>query len=298
MANFNNSLPAGILVDGIAPLQRVQNIIILAKGQTFVDVDDLKTKSTWRTKIASTLTCYVPSGLEAYEVTTPDPEVQTTAMGSNYIAGKAAPSLTAKLKSNLTDYQEILRTLNGGVYSVILVLEDGSIMARQKSTAKTIYGFEARLTAVSRGIPDPGAIGEFYSLFVHFVQYQQFEETIITTPVWNIYDLVSLMPNGLNMGIVTPYTTAGSKTVVVSVTSRDGSAFVGLIAADFVIIESNLTGCAIDSITDNTDGTYDIVIDDGSTGSLTATKYAILQVKNGSGTFTDVSNTLLIEGGA
>ena len=290
------TMPGGVNIDCVSPLRELENVFILDKTETFTDIDDLKSKATWIGKISTDLDVYIPQGLENYEPTTPDANVETTAMGSNYVGAKPPPAMTMYLKLNPCDYNELLNTLDGGVYGIVFAYGDGKLGATRPKSNKTVYPYKARLTAITKGIPAIGDVGSFFMVMVHFQAYSEFENAVYVLPSWSPTELKAEMPMGLNLSIVTPYTDA-TDLVVVKVTERCGAAKTGLLAAAFVTIETSLTGATVSAATDNSNGTYDLTIDTGGTTGLTAANYSVIQVQNGTPK-TDVSNQLYIQGGA
>jgi len=281
----------------VAAFNKIRNIMVMTKGSSFVDIDDANNFNSHKVKIQA-LTYSVISVEGNYERTTPDVEMQTNASGDTYVANRPKPAFNAKARMTYCDYKALLQQFTGGIFDAFFSTEGGEMVMYRKNTNKTVYGFRCRITAVTKGIPDAGAIGDFFEVMFHFTDYKQFEDGIMFTPdAFNPDELLDEMPNGLSISIKTPYTDA-TDLVVVYAYDRCGAAKTGLILANWTISRTNLASNAISAMTDNSDGTYDLTIDASGTG-MTVAEYAIIQVVKGtSPAITDVSNLLTVQGGA
>ncbi len=300
MSQCNGAISVG-LSGCEAAFNKVKNIFISEKGLSFVDIDDANNSNSYKVKIqALTLTGISVNG--NYDRTTPDPDVQTTAGGDSYPSNRPPPSLMARGRMTICDYNAMLNNYNGDTFDAFWSTEGGQMVMRRKKTNKTIYGFTCRITAISKGVSDPSAIGDFYEVAIYFANYREFTDAIVFSPTgFNPCEIMDEIPNGLNLSIKTPYTDATDK-VVVYVNNRCGAVKTGLVAANFTIPNiGNFTGAEVDAVTDNSDGTYDVTIDDGeaSPAGMTVSDWCNLQIVVGvAPATTDVSNVQKIQGGA
>lgn len=284
MAEFCiNSLPAGINSECLKPLAPVKMVVLAAKGTSFTSDSNFVNKAAWESKI-KTLAVFAPASLSAYERTTDEPTLNTSALGNKYMVRKGVPSMRVFLESNVCDYNEIVSKLRGGLYSVFFVLEDGALMGRRTSTG-TVEGFTARINAAGADVPIPDAIENSYPVYLNFKSIEEFETRIAKNPVgWApAIDLEAAMPIGLSVVALGAY---ASGDLTVKISERCGDAYVdsGLTHTDFEIIGSNdLVAPAITAVdaTGSATGTYILTVQKGSgtPGNLAAGDYVIARVK-------------------
>ena len=246
----------------------------------------VQAKATWKAKVDTNLDCYVAQLVgytpEGGEVTT-----GTSGFGQTYVIRETPSGGVFHLKSSPCDYRELLTTVTGNSYGIALLLEDDSIML-WKDTDGTFRPFNAIAIAPAAGLPGVDNLHEYYKLHVYFQDVEEFRQFAVKKPTWKVLSSLWLaMPNGLNLSLDTHDNT----TPVVSVYERCQDAFTGLVAADFVIEEQS-GSLTISSVTDNSDGTYDVEL---SAALAAAGDYVTLRVKNGAGPYTDVSGLLRIE---
>ena len=274
--------PQGLNQDCLAYLSRADQLLIVEAGTTFA-LSSIKVKTNFVTAISEDLKAYVLQ-LSGYDVTSEDATVETTQFGEKLVTGQPPPSMTAYAKLNPCDFRNLLKTLKGGSYDVIFLNNDGSIMGTVSGA--NLKGFAARIWAVNRGLPSTDNLSQFYRIDISFTNKAQFDEFHVTLPSYNpLLELVAVMPNGLGIEEVS----YDGTTAVVSVSKRCGDPLTGLLVADFEIVDQSGVATIV-SLTDNTDGTYDLAI------AMTAPAWMEIRVKEVSGsTVTDISWNLIIE---
>ena len=298
MSNVCESvMPAGLNADCLVPLSQIRNAIILEKGTAFDSKGGFLNSATWETKIKQGLSVWVSAGLMDYEVTTDDANIKTSGLGKKIVTNAPIPSTVLYLDGNYCDYSQLRATLKGGTYDVIYVLEDGTLHARLKSDGK-YYGFGARVNAVGKGISGKGDLDMNFVVQINHLSYDEFSEGILLKPAWNPeLVLAAAMPIGLNLSIVTPYSNA-TGVVVVRIHKRCGAAYLTMAVADIEIVETNdLDTPVVTSVTDNSDGTYDLLLQIKVVPeSMAVGDYMILRVKELSGSdVVSVSNRQYIQ---
>ena len=292
-------MPAGLNADCLAPLAQVRNFIILEKGTSFDSLGDFSNASVWETKIKQGLSVWVSGGLTDYEPTTDDPNIKTSGLGKKFVTSTPVPSGVFNLDANFCDYSQLKNTLKGATYDIVYILEDGTVHARLKSDGK-YYGFGARVNAIDKGIAKKGDIDMNFSVYVGHLSYEEFLEGVLVKMAWNPeLVLAAAMPIGMSIQIITPYSNA-TGLVICRIHTRCGAKYTGLAVADFEIVETNdLDTPVFDSITDNGDGTYDVEICAPALSPLSVGDYAIIRVKELSGSdVVSVSNRLYVVAGA
>ena len=290
-------MPAGINADCLVPMSQIRNAIILEKGTSFAGLAELQNSSVWETKIKQGLSIWVSGGLMDYEVTTDDVNIKTSGLGKKLVTNTPVPSCVLYIDGNFCDYQQLKNTLVGSSYDVIYILEDGTLHARLKSDGK-YYGFGARISAVGKSIAGKGDIDMNFAVQINHLSYAEFQQGVLAKPAWNPeLTLAAAMPIGLGMSIVTPYDIP-TGIVVVRLHKRCGSAYLTMAVADFEIIETNdLEVPVVTSVTDNSDGTYDLELTIVTIPvPMVAGDYMIIRVKElDSSDVVSVSNRLYVQ---
>lgn len=301
MAEFCiNSLPAGINSECLKPLAPVKMVALAQKGTSFASDSAFVNKSVWEGKI-KTLAIFAPASLSAYERTTDEPTLNTSALGKKYLVRKGVPSMRIFIESNVCDYNEIVSKLKGGLYSVFFILEDGALMGR-RAAAGTVEGFTARINAAGADVPIPDAIENSYPVYINFTSIEEFETRIAKNPVgWMpAIDLPAAMPIGLSITATTAYATGD---ITVKIAERCGDPYVdsGLTHTDFEVLGSNdLTAPAVTAVdaTGSASGVYVLTVQKGSgtPGDLAAGDFVVLRVKVLDGSDVEyVSNNLIVQ---
>ena len=285
------NLPAGIDTSCFGFESPVKNILLTSTTQKFTDVVTAESKTGWTTLVGG-LTAYVPAGLANYEVNSEDATVNTTAYGRKFVVKEGIPSAKFLLESSNNDFSELLQRLQGGQYRIYFLLENGNIKGTVNSSGE-FMGFLATMHAITTGIPALDSPENGYPIEAFFDDYEEFRTSYIIQVPWNASrEMVAAMPFGLTMVNVGAYDTA-TGIQVVYITSRGGTAYTGLSATDFAVKDSNVTSGAVSSSTDNGDGTYDLIVEKGSTPTALASgDYVQLRVEKGSTTYTAVSSKL------
>jgi hypothetical protein len=273
-------LPGGINKSCVTDLKEIKNIIITTEAAYFTSLANAASVVQWKTKLQTDLSVYAPLGINDYEPTTDDPNIVTMpATGRKAVTNTPVPSGIFRLMSNFCDYKELLNTLKGGVYRVILVDSNGNIYGTMTS-AGYFKGFVCTINAITKGMPLKEVANNF-SLWVNFLNYDEFLAGVSMSLSWSpTIELTENAPVGLSMLATGAYSVTPG-TITVQINTRCGTGYTGLTAADFEVIESNnLASVAITTATDSGAGAYTLTIQKGSSPiSLAAGDYVIIRVK-------------------
>jgi hypothetical protein len=251
------SQPGGINLDCLKYPSPIDNIIITDNDVSFTEAEILLL-SNWKTDIQENLTIYIPSIIESYENTTDDPALTATGIGRKTMGRKPVPSGVFNVRSNVCDFNELLRTLKGGTYRIFFVHADNTFSAFKDRNSADIMGFQCELNAVTKGFAAQDIQDTMYPIFANFMNYKEFEQQYHVEPNWTIQnELPPAMPESYTMQFVSQDTV--TKKVTVNVFEACGDAVVGLVIADVNVIEDTLTDSTVFSVTDNGSGNYDIV---------------------------------------
>lgn len=292
-----SKLPAGININCLAVLAQVRNVILLSPGETFDSMADFRNLAKWKTKVQEELTASVFAGLHDYEDTTDDPNIKTSGLGKKFVTNQPVPSGVFYLDTNFCDYKNALNTLNGGTYSVVYILEDGSILGYLHSDGK-VGGFTARINAITKGIPTKDDLDMNYRVFINHTNYSQFESSALVLTSWKVdVELAAAMPLGFSTFVTTAYETAGG-TVKVYVSERCGDPVTALTTVEFIITETNdLDTPVVSTCVDDGLGHYTLTLEKSAVPeAMEAGDYMIIQVQAKTGAVYDnISNELLIQ---
>jgi hypothetical protein len=288
-------LPGGFNQDCIKPPAPVKGLGILTKGITFSALSDILNKITWKTKIQQSLTAfYIP--VLSYEVTSTAPNNEESTSGQKEITKINPPSATFFVDTGLCNFNEMKKVFDGGDYDVVLFLQDGSMMFYE-GEASLFGGFTANITAGGNQLPMPDSKAQSFPIYINYEDRDQFTTSRLAKPIWNpLKTLKTYLPDGYNMTIKTALVIATS-TVIVWVRKRCGAVVTGLATADFEVLFSNDLSDVTIAATDNSDGTYDLLIQkEASPVDLVAGDYVGCRVKELTSSVVDaLSNKLLVE---
>jgi len=252
-----NGIPGGINGDCLTYPKPITNFIITDASVTFTKAQ-LTLLSQWKSKIQTDLTMYVPGGITKHENTTDDPTINTTQTMAKILTKVGIPSYMFSVESNFCDWNEAMRTLKGNSYRLFTVHSDGAIFGTSDRNGVEYKGFLCEITAITKG-QQPEAIENSFPIYVNFKRYAEFEQQFAFVPEWNVeLELSAAMPQSYAMKFISG--TQATATIVVSIYDRCGDAATGLVLADVEIISDTLTDSTVTALTDNSDGTWDVVM--------------------------------------
>jgi hypothetical protein len=136
-----------------------------------------------------------------------------------------------------------------------------------------------------------------FSLFVNFLNYDEFEAATLITLSWSpTIELTEASPVGLSIYATGDYSLTPG-TIAVQINTRCGDGYAGLVYGDFEILESNnLTSPAVTAATDSGNGVYSLTVQKGSSPiSLASGDYVVVRVKKLASTIvTHISSRLSV----
>lgn len=256
--------PGGINIGCLAYPSPVVNVIITDVDVTFTEAE-LKLLSEWKEKIQEDESVWIPSMVEGYDNTTPDPTINTLQTGRQTMTTKPPASGVFYLRANICDFNEIMRGFSGQTKRVFFGLADGTTVGYRSSTTDSVTGFKAEINAFTKGFPVPDTIENSFPLYINFMNYFEFESQFAFSLNWSVQaELPSAMPMSYSMRFISGV--AATATIVVNIYKRCGDAATGLVVADVEIIEDTMTDSSVTAMTDNSDGSWDIVMTTGAIG--------------------------------
>lgn len=233
-----------------------------------------------------------------FENRTDDLTQTTTTLGKEYVDGKPIPKGTVYVEGSLCDYKTI-QSLEGTTFGFVPYFQDGSKWLTEK-TDGTLQGFSVRI-ATKFGLP-PDDKSTSYPVYLMFNSYNEFESVTPIVPEFQFDDVITAMPGGYSMSLVTAYTAGVTR---VKVTKRcDDTPVTGLtLVTNFPVIKSTAAPVVAPTVVAEIgQGVYDITIKADSAGTpadLTTLEYVTFQAQEGVVTFADyLSNELKVFGDA
>lgn len=285
-------LPQGINNSCLQELKEIKNIIPTNYSVTFTNPLAAATLSTWKTKVNTDLSVYVPLGVNDYESTTDDPNIVTMQSTRKVISNRPIPSGIFYLSSNFCDFKDVVAAFQGGNYRLFLVDGSGNLYGT-KTDAGVVKGFAVQLTAVTKGLPLK-EVGQNFKVYANFLNYEEFEKAVLIELSWNpTIELTDVMPVGLTLA-TTGAISGGS--ITVRVTTRCGAAKTGLTAADWEIMESSeLVTPGVATCTEGANGDYTLALKKSTSTPLAAGDMVVIRAKVvATGVTTYISNRVTI----
>jgi hypothetical protein len=277
-------MPSGA-VECLKKAGKAEYLIIDSLDVSFASDTEFINSATNKALINESLKSYIFK-LSDYEVGTADPTVTTLDNTRNIITNKPIPNATAYADMSFCDQQELVKTLKGGTYRVRIVTADGEMIA-YKQDSGVIKGFKAEIMAITKGLPQKADIDKNIVIYMNFASYQEFEQSIIAVPSWNVgLALTEATAVGLNMRPTALYS-SGDLPVQINTRCQDG--LEGLATIDFVVISSSFATPTITAVDDGS-GAYTLTIQKAA-ASLDAGDSITFQVQKKTGDVVDfISN--------
>jgi len=286
-------LPGGIQLDCLAYPQPVDGIILTDNDVSFTKAEILSLAS-WKTEIQDNLSVWIPASVENYEPTTPDPQVATTGSLRQTLNRKAPPSGNFFVRSNVCDFNEVMRALKGGTARVMFIHADGAISGYKDRNGTAYKGFKAEAHAITSGIVPQEGGESMYKIMLSFFNYFEFEQVFNISPGWSpMAELPNAMPESYTMEFVSETVGAAPVTsdVVIQLNEACGDAVTVLAAADINVIDSSLNDDTVSGVTNGVGGLHTVEFTDAVAG-----QWVYFQVKKVTGsTVTQIGPPIHVE---
>lgn len=230
--------------------------------------------------------------LNGSEPTLPEAQTETTGFGDNYITSENSPSLKGYANMSACDFKEILANWKGGTYRVALMLADGSIMVHDKAPEQN--GFLAQVFAHAFGAPGRENQTQMFAITFNFLRGEEFDNYSIIPLNYSGADVVDLLPIGLTATVNTKF---DGSSIVLNVFTRcvPDDPKGGVMTGEIV---KSTQGIAVTAVpTDNTDGTYTVLVQKTGAVDLGAGEYAeFILVVNNAGVYEEITNKIKVVG--
>jgi hypothetical protein len=293
MKACTSGLPAGINLDCLANPAPIDGIILTDNDVSFTKAEILSL-SSWKTEIQEELSVWVPAGIENYEPTTDDAQITTTGSLRKTVIRKPPPSGNFFLRSNVCDFNEVMRALKGGTLRVMFIHADGSIGGYKDRNGTAYKGFKAEVHGHTPGITPQEGGESMYKVMLNFFNYFEFEQQFNIGLGWSpLAELPNAMPESYAMEFVSETQAAAPSTsdIVINLFEACGDAITTLAVADIDVIDSSLNDDTVSGVTNGSGGEHTIELTDAIAG-----QWITFRVKKLTGSVVDqISNPIHVE---
>lgn len=287
----------GINKDCEAFLSAAKVWAITDPSLTFATLNAAKSSASWVTYLQtkpsgySDIPMFLTLPVKGYEVTAPEPVIESDNFGVDTVVRFLPPKATAMLKSNPCDFRDLL-SLGKQTKRVFAILEDGKKYGYMNA-AGVVKGFEAQIAVQPIGIPDAANLTQQFKLIINFKNVDEFQNYVLIDDDTSPWDLIDEMPVGYNQTITSALSSASMS---VKLTKRCDEATLGEDTFTSEIIEYHTLAGTVPSVSVGaiTAGVSELTIYSTGTTDLAAgewVKYRL--VKKTTTVYDEVTNILV-----
>ena len=264
MANNCGSLLAAGLGKCNSRIQNISFAILLPTGSAYTSAE-LATLAKTKTYLAGdanieALTAGIYLPLSGFDITTDDPNITTSQLGTKSIFDDQVPSAMAYLNRSFHDYRQLWES-NNSVVDIILGTKDGYFV--MTSTANNSYrGLRAEIYSAPN-LPKTDDPTKAHPIYFNFKAVSDFKYMQIIPMAFTQFDIEDIVPVGLDIRATGTY---GSGTISVLATLR-GSDVGKAGITDWNVITSKADDVAVTTFTDNGSGSYTLTVKKDASGT-------------------------------
>ena len=291
MANNCGTLLATGLGSCNSRIQNIAGLLVSTKGTTYTSAE-LATIAKTKTYLAAdtgAVSIFIP--LSGFSVTTDEPAVVTSSLGTKDIFDNQVPSAMAYMDRSFHDYRHLWDSSNS-IVDVELITKDG-YRVMTTTTSGTYKGFRAKIYTAP-GLPKTDNPQEAHPIWLFFTDVAEFQRMQVLSMPFTRTDIEDVVPIGLDVRATSAYS-SGDITVLATNRGSDvGKA--GL--TDWAVISSKASDVSVTVDVDNGSGSYTLTIKKDASGTpanLAAGDITYIQgSKSATGYFTYLTNILEI----
>ena len=264
MANQCGSLLAAGLGNCNSRIQNISFAILLPTGSAYTSAE-LATLAKTKTYLAGdanieALTAGIYLPLSGFDITSDDPNITTSQLGTKSIFDDQVPSAMAYLNRSFHDYRQLWES-NNSVVDIILGTKDGYFV--MTSTANNSYrGLRAEIYSAPN-LPKTDDPTKAHPIYFNFKAVSDFKYMQIIPMAFTQFDIEDIVPVGLDIRATGTY---GSGTISVLATLR-GSDVGKAGITDWNVITSKADDVAVTTFTDNGSGSYTLTVKKDASGT-------------------------------
>lgn len=256
---------------------------------------DFQNTETMRVKIQEALSVFIVREINGADVTQPELVNETTGFGKQVATRVTPGSVMAYIESNSCDFNEMMAAYSGGIYKIVSFTEDNKMQAHIKRNG-VIEGFEAQVYAVPFGVGGVDNQTQQWRLQINWTNVDQFKSVVTVNSVKSARGLLELVPAGISAEVKTDYV-VGTGIQVVNVFDRCDPTTIETDVLTAEIVDPGTEIGATSSPSSNSDGTYDVTIQDGEAipGNLELGDYVKYRlVKKTGDIYEKISNAIIV----
>ncbi len=194
-------IPGGSARQGCITKQ-VTNIIPLYPGTTFANYLAAQNVETWRGLIQEDLHAYPTLPISNVSPTKPSTNKESDGSGAETTTRLSPGGAVVNLKTNACDFKEMLLSMQGGEYPVVIGLGADEILMYEKPSG-VLTGFTGQITAIPTGMPGKDAKMEEFQLDINWQDIEEWKNYRIIKLPFFISELVELTPTAIDAKLVT-----------------------------------------------------------------------------------------------
>ena len=223
----------------------------------------------------------------------PEAVNETTGFGVQITTRITPGSIIVYLESNSCDFNEMMSAYSGGTFKVVSFDEDGMLNGHLRSDGK-IEGFEAQIYAVPISVAGVDNQVQQWRLMINWKDADQFRSRVRVVSPKSLKGLLEWMPGGIYADQNTAYNTT-SGVQVVNAYKRCDFTTPETEALTAEVIDNGTVLGATASPSSNSDGTYDVTIQDGTPANLANGDYLVYRLVKKSGSiYEKISNRIVV----
>ena len=260
MANNCGSLLATGLSSCNSRIQNIAGIVISNKGTTYTSAE-LATTAKLKTYLSASsgiVSMFLP--MSSFSITTDEPSIQTSNLGTKDIFDNQVPSAIAYLDRSFTDYKHLWGS-NNSIVDIELMTKDG-YRVMTSSTTGTYKGFRAKIYCAP-GLPKTDNAQEAHPIYIFFTDVEEFKRMVVMAMPFTKTDVEDLVPIGLDVRAEGAYT-SGDIDVLATLRGTD----TGKAGLDtWTVISSKAADVSVTTDVDNGAGSYTLTIKKDASGT-------------------------------
>lgn len=251
------------------------NLFPMTLGETFTNYLEIQNEEIWREKIQEDLSVYPTLPVRNVAVTKPSSNKETNGSGSEVTTRLIAGGVVVNLKTNACDFKEMLLSMQGGYYSVMIGLGANKVLAKVNSDG-SLTGFTGQLVSIPTGVPTFDAKLEEFQLEINWDDVEEWNNYKIIELPFDLNEINEFTPFGLDAMIKTPLV---GTNMVVNVTERcAGIPETETLEAEIMPVNGTNVNTPIVTPVVGTNGDYTVTVENGVATPLVAGEYIIYRL--------------------
>lgn len=267
--------------------------IITLPDAIWTSRSDFMNSESMRAKIQEDLSVFVTREINGADITQPELVNESTGFGKQ-VATRATPgSVLVYLESNSCDFNEMMAAYSGGIYRIVSFTENGKLQAHLRPDGK-VQGFEGQVYAIPISVGSIDNQIQQWRVQINWTNVEQFKSTVIVDSIKTAKGLLELVPAGISIEQNTAYNVTSGVQVINAFVRCDSS------TPETEVMTAEITDPGTEvgptaAPTSNSDGTYDVLVQNGTPANLAVGNYVKYRlVKKTGDIYEKISNSILV----